>query len=562
MDKLGRLEVEQLKVTSTTPPADSGFYKIDETTMGVVGDLKFRHPKTGAMSSALTATTSAQGIGNRRRGVSAETGQWRGYIAADRLADLQNWLRPIHMPILQPQAHIGMTPIVSGLLTVSHDPTVGDFSGSSLKLDVSAAANDTARIPIPAALEQGVSARPVKAGGAVHIRVMCDDWSKLTRLYISLTQDGGSTNYQLGIIINASKSPFGLANPAYAAQWNNKWRTIVLQSKDFIKQGSAAAWGVTNRYYSTDGVMVSVISTGPVKLWIDRIYSPDWPIAVVTPIFDGWYESARNAAINDYLPRGWGCGGSANTVEAGGIYPTYAQLKQMSDSGFDVFAHGHQLSGPSAAPMNAAVTEAAYGQILAAQRRAMLGAGIDPMTMRWHQWLTNAGNGAFDVAAHLKTHGINAARADTIDGEWGFDPYNLTYSSGTIYDSTWASRRGRFNRGFFASYDNLAQGANYDAAPVNASRPTLSSEIDYACKTGQKVLSYDHQILDSPSAFDVSTAYHAARVSDWAAREKRGELLVLNPTDVERLTYWRPGDVFMRWDGEWVYRDDPTRIAF
>ena len=56
MDKLGRLEVEQLKVTSTTPPADSGLYKIDETTMGVVGDLKFRHPKTGAMSSALTAT--------------------------------------------------------------------------------------------------------------------------------------------------------------------------------------------------------------------------------------------------------------------------------------------------------------------------------------------------------------------------------------------------------------------------------------------------------------------------------------------------------------------------
>ena len=68
MDKLGRLEVEQLKVTSTTPPADSGLYKIDETTMGVVGDLKFRHPKTGAMSSALTATTSAQGIGKMQAG--------------------------------------------------------------------------------------------------------------------------------------------------------------------------------------------------------------------------------------------------------------------------------------------------------------------------------------------------------------------------------------------------------------------------------------------------------------------------------------------------------------
>ena len=36
----------------------------------------------------------------------------------------------------------------------------------------------------------------------------------------------------------------------------------------------------------------------------------------------------------------------------------------------------------------------------------------------------------------------------------------------------------------------------------------------------------------------------------------------LIPTNMEMLTFWRPGDVFMRWDGEWVYRDDPTRIAF
>ena len=43
---------------------------------------------------------------------------------------------------------------------------------------------------------------------------------------------------------------------------------------------------------------------------------------------------------------------------------------------------------------------------------------------------------------------------------------------------------------------------------------------------------------------------------------ERGELLVLNPTMVEYLTYWRPDDVYVRWDGEWVYRNDPTRIAF
>ena len=515
------------------------------------------------LADTVTATsTSSGGIVNRRRGVATDLGQSRGYISADRMADLLPWLRPIHMPILQPQAHIGMTPITSGVLTVSHDPTVGEFSGSSIKLNFSAAGTVTARLPIPVAAEQGVSGRPVRAGGAVHYRLMCDDWSKVTRLYLSPTQDGGSTNYQLGVLINGGKSPFAMMDPAYATRWNNKWRTLVLQSKDFTKQGAAAEWGRTNRYYNLDGIYISAISTAAVNIWIDRIYSPDWPIAVVTPIFDGWYDTGRNAAVNDFLPRGWGCGGSANTVETGGIYPSYDHLRQMSDLGFDVFCHGHQLSGATAAPMSSSVAESTFGPILAAQRRAMLGAGCDVVGMRWHQWLQNIGRGTFDVAAHLRTHGINAARADTIDGEWGIDPYNTTYTSTIISDSSWASRRGRFNRGWIQSYYNIVQGGNYDASAVDTTKPTLASEIDYICRTGQKLTSYDHQIIESPSNVDVSVAFHAARVADWAEREKKGELLVLNPTDVERLTYWRPGDVYMRWDGEWVYRDDPTRIAF
>ena len=102
-------------------------------------------------------------------------------------------------------------------------------------------------------------------------------------------------------------------------------------------------------------------------------------------------------------------------------------------------------------------------------------------------------------------------------------------------------------------------------APAVRSSPVAVigiGEIDYICKTGQKLTTYDHRVLAEPGQYDVSLEYHRGRMADWIAREKAGELLVLNPTDVERLTYWRPGDVFMRWDGEWVYRDDPTRIAF
>ena len=59
-----KLEVGQLVLTSSTPPGNLGLYAYDQDTIGVVGDLKFRHPKTGAMSSALTVTSnSAQGVG-------------------------------------------------------------------------------------------------------------------------------------------------------------------------------------------------------------------------------------------------------------------------------------------------------------------------------------------------------------------------------------------------------------------------------------------------------------------------------------------------------------------
>lgn len=517
----------------------------------------------GGSHHGLVTYQASPGGGNRNRGTVVRAGDVVSGLPSGRLAELLSWMRPTHLPILQPQEHIGMTPITSGVLTVSHDPTVGDFSGSSIKLAFSGAGTVTARMPLPAAAEQGVSARPRRAAGAVHYRVMCDDWSKVTRLYLSLAQDGGTTNYWLGSLINAGKGPFAMMNPTYAARWNNVWRTLVLQSKDFTKQGTTAAWGRDARYYDgIDGIFISAVSTAAVNIWIDRIYSPDWPCAVITPIFDGWYESGRTAALNDYLPRGWGCGGSANTVEQGTIYPSYADLKAMSDAGFDVFTHGHTLSGAVAAPMSSSVAEAAFGPILAAQRRALAGAGVNPVGVRWHQWLQNIGRGTFDVAAHLKSHGIEASRGDTIDGEWGIDPFNTTYTSSLIAPGSWVARRGRFNRGFLQSYFNIAQGGAYDAAAVDPTRPTLASETDYVCDTGQIITCYDHQILAEPSSVDVSIDFHRARVADWESRERAGELMVLNPTMVELLTYWRPDDVVVRWDGEWVYRHDPTKIAF
>lgn len=56
-----RLEVEQIKATSTTPPADRGFYKKSRTAHGLVGDLYRRDPVTGEESSFVTAQTDPAG---------------------------------------------------------------------------------------------------------------------------------------------------------------------------------------------------------------------------------------------------------------------------------------------------------------------------------------------------------------------------------------------------------------------------------------------------------------------------------------------------------------------
>lgn len=551
------------KTEVEAPPVPHMFFEVGDVVETPSGKV-FRHYGQGKWDQEnYVSFETSPGGGNRNRGAVVRAGDVISGLPAGRLAELLSWMRPTHLPILQPQEHIGMTPIVSGVLTVSHDPTVGDFSGSSIKLAFSGAGTVFARLPLPAAIEQGVSTRPRRAAGAVHYRLMCDDWSKVTRLYLSLAQNAGTTNYWLGNIIHVGKSPFAMMDPAYAARWNNVWRTLVLQSKDFTQQGTPAAWGRNARYYDgIDGIVISAITTDAVNIWIDRIYSPDWPCAVITPIFDGWYESGRHAAINDYLPRGWGCGGSANTVEYGGIYPSYADLKTMSDAGFDVFAHGHTLIGDQAVGLSSSVTEAEFSAVLAAQRRALLSAGVNGLGMRWHQWLQNTGRGTFDVARVLRSHGIDAGRAETIDGEFGIDPQNSSYTFYLTAMGSWVSKRGRFNRGLMPSYSNIAVGGNYDAVAIDPTKPTLASETDYVCKTGQIITNYDHQILNSPPELNVSTEFHRARIADWEARERAGELMVLNPTMVERLTYWRPDDVFVRWDGEWVYRHDPTKIAF
>jgi hypothetical protein len=67
-------------------------------------------------------------------------------------------------------------------------------------------------------------------------------------------------------------------------------------------------------------------------------------------------------------------------------------------------------------------------------------------------------------------------------------------------------------------------------------------------------------LLASPS-YDAGTQLLADLLADLDTKQSAGQLIVLSPTQLEMLTYWREGDVYLRWDGEWVSRSTGA-IAF
>lgn len=513
----------------------------------------------------VTATTGPGG-GSRKRGTVVTTANGFSGLPAGRLQEMLSWVRPSHIPILDPAQFIDMTPITSGNVTASYAAGAGDFSSGAIRIVASAATPSTLiNIPFPATLETNMD-QPVRAGGCVHIRLRCSDWSKITRLALHLCEEGGTDKRQnCGLIGSDGKSRYGVADPQYADAWSNKYRTFSLASANWTPNGGPSPWGIYSVYYTLTSVAFTLVTSDAVTIDIDRVYSPEWPVGIVTPIFDHWQQSAREFAMREFLPRGWGAGGSGNKILSEPPLPTLNDLRQISDMGFDVFTHGHDVDGTGTpVPMTGSTTPARFSKILAQQRRAFLAAGVQHDGMRWHQWLQNNGTYAgSDMAGILRAHGIGAARANTSDAMWGVNPNVTTYTTVSTADvSTFLPYRGSYNRIATTLYQNIAQGGDYDSAPVNQASMTAQQRIAYAAMTHQPVTMYTHAITESPSEFDSSLRAAAGWVNHMEAEERLGNLLVLNPTTLEYLTFWRPGETFMRWDGEWVYRHDPTKIAF
>ena len=484
----------------------------------------------------------------------------------------QNMPLPVHLPVLSPERHAAMAPIVVGGLTCSYQAG-GERGRGVIRLSTAGAITSTAlRLPLPLSAEYGQRAR---VSGRVHLRVRCSDWSQVTRLYVGIGQGGAANDYHLLKVAEANVTRCGATDPNQSAVWNNTWRTIIEHSDKKIVVGSPAAWDKSTRYFDTDGLIFTVTTAGAVTLEFDRVYSPDWPVGYVVNILDGAYKSALDLVKPAFDQRGWKFGVSGNRVDGSTIgvttYPTLATLRNVAAAGHDVFAHGHYLSGSTPVPMTAAVTEAESLEILSSQRSAIGGAlgGAGAKGMQWHQWLTNTGRYAgSNMAGLLRSLGVRAARGDTTDAQYGIDPWNAKNSTWATAPATgtggvlcgYVSHRGPMNRAYMEWF----------AAATPAARDTYAGSayaatIDYAATCADGVVGYTHNIVPfdgtNPTTNDSGTNFWRDYLADLDSKVAAGRLVVLSPSQLEQATYWRQGDVYLSWDGEWRNRSDDA-IAF
>lgn len=455
-------------------------------------------------------------------------------------------------------------------MTLSHNPSAGEFPGMSFGLNITAAGTHACYLHFPTTGSADWVSAPIRVGPRIHARLKCSDWSKVTGIWIDFLTDGTASKKYRWQFITSGKSLYGMTDPAYAAAWNGKFRTFIADSAGMTASGTPAyAWGTEAKYLPCTGVGFSVVATAAVTFEVTRIYCPEWPIGAFVPIFDGWYATSREFALREFAPRGWGCGGSVVRLDAVEQHPAAGDIPPLLSAGFDVFMHGHAVAGGVLTPMSAGVTRADMLRNHSEVRGAL--AALSPLAARglqWHQWLQNLGmyEGG-DLAGELRSLGINAGRGFCSDAEWGIDPNNETYTTPEERRwPSWACHRGRYNRRPMGFYAGMAPGAGYDD-PTNAgdpTYPTFKQRVQWAADNAEPVIGYTHRVQSTPTTVDNTPEFMAGLVADLEAKERAGRLLVLSPTDLERLTYWRNDreGLFMRWDNEWAHRSDPSRIAF
>lgn len=390
------------------------------------------------------------------------------------------------------------------------------------------------------------------------------------RIYMALQEDtltnSGSKRYNYWPVNSASASQFGNTCGLFTAtKWLDQYRTYWCDR--WFKTGDINApvtWNENNPEVTIKAVRITIITTAAATMYFSRVYCPEWDKPRITINGDGGYSSFFTELGDKMLSRGWrGCLSRRRWPNQDGGIGDDTWFKRYRDAGWDITTHlaKDPINGVAVDPT---ATAAEIRFALANSRQLMAAKKLGGPGQQWTAFLQNADTRSdliTNMGSLLNSLGVKGSRGAVIDDIYGVDPFQSGGRSGSIYytgPQHYIPLFGRYNRGF------VAGGGNTPTTKDSYSGSPIESAIKMVVAAKQWGYFYFHRFegtFDSPPPDSSNTTRYArdllAALDVFVANG--GELVTVS--DIENATYDRPGDIYLRWDGEWVSRAT-GKIAF
>lgn len=453
--------------------------------------------------------------------------------------------------------------VPTGIVMTTED-SPNEFGGKVLKFTMAGAVSaKTVTIPIKTDLVGYPKALP-----NVHFRMQYSDLT--TRLYAGLGNDAAAANRFYWIIVEAAttKTSYGNQGPDRATRWVDQYRTYTCDPyRNKYTYGSPATWNETAPEFEVRALHFSISCSGPATIYLSRVYSPEWDKARLIVQGDGGYQSfcdeLGDKMLGAQMP-------GVLSVLGRDRFPASNEcladdLRRYQNAGWDIIQHVSAV--PTLTSILAGTTADQLTEYLARGDSAFDAFGCRRVRHASQYQNTNEKTTTLtDYSTVLKKFGIVGARGKVNDPEFGVQPWNDLTSLWnldlvTVTPQFYVPPNGKYNRYYHTGgqYGSFALKDNYEGSTVETliNRCVAGKELGWV---------YFHQFYGSseapPADSNNTTKYAAEFFSAISALRDAGLLETVSLSRLEASTYSRPGPVFLRWDGEWVYSSDSTKIAF
>lgn len=450
---------------------------------------------------------------------------------------------------------IGAATVPSGVtLSVVDDPT--EFGGKVLKFSTTGVVSSKiVIIPLLSNLAEYPRAYP-----NIIWRVKYD--ANTSRLYVGAANDAAAANRYFWIIMEPSTTitPYGNKGAWAATKWQGNYRSYHTSPyRNFYTSGAPESWGISSPRFEVRALYFSISSTASSDIYLSRAYSPEWDKARITIQGDGGYTSFITEIGERMRARGYP--GVLSKVLAESVsYATDEEFADYCANGWDVITH--LSTSPVVNSISDATTANLLAEYLARGRAFHQKMRLQGSLLSWVSCYQNtqAATHAFATyATNLRENGVLGARGRVVDPEYGLSPFNdttgycgLAHGNGEA-PQFYVPPLGRYNR--------LSQACGGTGSAVAkddyASSPAAATIAK--CVAGKEYgYLYAHRFegsLADPPADGNNTPNFAINMMASIDSLVRAKLLDVVPIrQIEASTYDRPGDVYLRWDGEWVSR--------